>query len=113
MSSIEDLKDKLQDAMEVFLVGCQRELDAKDKEITDLETDLDTPCAECEANDKEVECLEKALLAVCWGNCLRGCPPAYIVDGFCSPGCRDGGARGQFYSVPEEKNVILPISQAS
>lgn len=40
--------------------------------------------------------------ATSWGNCKRGCPPAYLDDdGFCSPSCAKGGKRGQFYSLLE------------
>ena len=31
-----------------------------------------------------------------WGNCKRGCPPAYLLNGFCSPACELGMPRGEF-----------------
>lgn len=36
-----------------------------------------------------------------WGNCKRGCPPAYIdSEGFCSPACKLGAPRGEFVTLP-------------
>lgn len=38
-----------------------------------------------------------------WGNCRRGCPPAYLSrDGFCSPACALGAPRGEFVTIREE-----------
>jgi len=35
-----------------------------------------------------------------WGNCKRGCPPAYLDrEGFCSPACKLGAPRGEFVTV--------------
>jgi hypothetical protein len=35
-----------------------------------------------------------------WGNCRRGCPPAYLdKGGFCSPACALGAPRGKFVTV--------------
>jgi hypothetical protein len=35
-----------------------------------------------------------------WGNCKRGCPPAYLdEDDFCSPACKMGAPRGQYVTV--------------
>lgn len=34
-----------------------------------------------------------------WGNCKRGCPPAYLVRGFCSPACEKGAPRGEYVTV--------------
>lgn len=32
-----------------------------------------------------------------WGNCMRGCPPAFLNEaGFCSPACVLGAPRGEF-----------------
>lgn len=37
-----------------------------------------------------------------WGNCKRGCPPAYLSrDGFCSPACKLGAPRGEFVTLGE------------
>lgn len=107
MSSIDDLKVKLDSELDSFVAACRRELDKKDCRIVDLDEEIDD-------KDKEIEGFKEQLSKPPeWGNCRRGCPPAYLdAERFCSPGCKAGGARGQFYSVPEEKNV-LPISQAS
>lgn len=36
-----------------------------------------------------------------WGNCKRGCAPAYLLDGFCSPACAMGAPRGEFVTLPK------------
>lgn len=43
---------------------------------------------------------------VVWGNCRRGCPPAYLDNkGFCSPACHMGAPRGEFVTCPQTKTV--------
>ena len=34
-----------------------------------------------------------------WGNCKRGCPPAYLLNEFCSPACELGMPRGEFVTM--------------
>lgn len=35
-----------------------------------------------------------------WGNCIRGCEPAYLdKEGFCSPACHVGAPRGKYVTV--------------
>lgn len=35
-----------------------------------------------------------------WGNCIRGCEPAYLDrEGFCSPACHVGAPRGKYVTV--------------
>ena len=37
-----------------------------------------------------------------WGNCRRGCSPAYLDrEGFCSPACAMGAPRGEFVTVTQ------------
>jgi|SRR5579859_4647140 len=41
-----------------------------------------------------------------WGNCKRGCPPAYLnKKGYCSPACEMGAPRGQFVTLPEPSHA--------
>jgi len=44
------------------------------------------------------ELLDKKFIpATTWGNCKRGCAPAYLdKDGFCSPACAMGAPKGEF-----------------
>lgn len=37
-----------------------------------------------------------------WGNCRRGCSPAYLDrEGFCSPACHWGAPKGRYVTSPE------------
>lgn len=50
--------------------------------------------------------LEDARLALArppeWGNCRRGCTPAYLDRaGFCSPACHWGAPKGRYVTSPE------------
>lgn len=41
-----------------------------------------------------------------WGNCLRGCPPAYLdKEGFCSPACKLGFPRGEYVTLPNRESA--------
>jgi len=43
-----------------------------------------------------------------WGNCRRGCEPAYLdKDGFCSPACKLGAPRGKFVTVRNTTDQLI------
>jgi len=61
-----------------------------------------------ESLEGDIEDLKLELAAgAVWGNCRRGCPPAYLNrQGFCSPACELGAPRGEFVTV-QQLGVIL------
>lgn len=74
----------------------QHKLSASEGEMEELlrawQDDLDDAAASLETTTQELEdergkCLD-------YGNCKRGCPPAYLNEnGFCSPNCEMGQPR--------------------
>jgi len=62
-----------------------------EQQVEDLQDKLETTTAELdEANRLLAKPPE-------WGNCRRGCPPAYLDrDRYCSPACKLGQPRGEF-----------------
>lgn len=52
--------------------------------------------------DELQEAREALALPPAWGDCRRGCPPAFLDrEGFCSPACVLGAPRGQYVTVKE------------
>lgn len=44
-----------------------------------------------------------------WGNCRRGCPPAFLDrDGYCSPACALGAPRGEFVTLAQPITKTAP-----
>lgn len=90
MSRLKDWKGKLAltaDQMEELYEAWSDDLDDKDESIETATSELE---------DARLELKEPPE----WGNCRRGCPPAYLDrDGFCSPACAMGAPRGEFYTV--------------
>jgi len=99
VSDLQDWKDKVGDVVEVLYNLHSREIEALEDQIGSLELEANAACPDCPDKDKEIDALEAKLSAVGWGNCKRGCPPAYLVDGFCSPACALGAPRGQFVTL--------------
>lgn len=59
--------------------------------------DLDDKDESLETTRQE---LEDARKPPEYGNCKRGCPPAYLdKSGFCSPACAMGAPRGEFVTL--------------
>lgn len=70
----------------------------KDGEL-DVET-MSRSALETELEDAR----EELKRDVTWGNCRRGCPPAYLNrNGYCSPACELGAPRGEFVTVKTEE----------
>lgn len=99
MSTVKELQEQAIEAIEALYSACQRDVEALETKVADLESDADADCAECSVKDKQIDSLKSQLGAYEWGNCRRGCPSAYLVDGFCSPACKLGAPRGEFVTV--------------
>lgn len=100
MSTVKELREQAKEALDALYSACQRDVEKLEEKISGLEILLDDDCPDCDAREKEIYALESRLPE--WGNCARGCPPAYLVGGFCSPACALGAPRGEFVTVREE-----------
>ena len=69
-----------------------------DKTYDSIEEALDEIDRLNDRLDTALNELEEARLASPeWGNCKRGCAPAYLDEnGFCSPACAMGAPKGEF-----------------
>jgi hypothetical protein len=85
-------KDAL--SMEQVLLSMEQVIECWELDLDAAEESLETTTNE----------LEDARLALAeppeWGNCRRGCAPAYLDRaGFCSPACKLGAPRGEFVTI--------------
>ncbi len=86
MSTVRELKVAALDAVEGLYSACERDVEKLETKVADLEAELED-MKELHDNPE-------------WGNCRRGCPPAFINShGFCSPACAMGAPRGEFVTV--------------
>ena len=97
MPTVKELREQAIEAIDTLYLACQRDVEELEDKISDLETVANLDCPDCEGKEKEIAELENQLPE--WGNCRRGCPPAYLVEGFCSPACKMGAPRGEYVTV--------------
>jgi hypothetical protein len=75
-------------------VGREEILTAWQEDLEDMDERIETVTQELE---DAVTLLRKP---AAWGDCRRGCPPAYLDKaGFCSPACALGAPRGKFVTT--------------
>jgi len=89
VSTVNELKRQALDAVEGLYSACERDVEKLEAKVLELEEELEE-IDEGEKIDPDPE----------WGNCRRGCPPAFINSrGFCSPACAMGAPRGEFVTL--------------
>lgn len=96
MSTVEELKEQALDAVEGLYSACERDVEKLQDKVIKLEEQV----TELEG---QVEAVRERCASPEWGNCRRGCPPAFINSrGFCSPACAMGAPRGEFVTVADK-----------
>jgi len=88
------------DKPQVLAAEMEDLLDAWSDDLDDKDESIETTTAELE--EARIEAAQPPE----WGNCKRGCPPAYLDrEGFCSPACKLGAPRGEFVTLNEMQPI--------
>lgn len=87
MSTVKELREQADESISALYEACERDVEKLEEKVAELEDKLQDAQS---TNDLPPE----------WGNCRRGCPPAYLDHNrFCSPACALGAPRGEFVTV--------------